>query len=320
MRTVFFHHEYPWIISASDDQTIRIWNWQSRTCIAILTGHNHYVNCAQFHPKQDLIVSASTDQTVRIWDISGLVKKNKAPTASLYDDAFSRNNGQADLFGTMDVMVKYVLEGHDHGVSWASFHPTLPLIISAGDDRQVKLWRMNGKDSSKMRQTIARRLKEIFSLLDTKAWEVDSCRGSANGVSSTIFHPKQELILSAGEDKSIRIWDLTKRTAVATFKRDHDRFWVLTAHPELNLFAAGHDNGLIVFKLERERPAYQINGNQLYYVDKKVIHVNDFTNDASQELLSVKKLGSQFTQPRTLSYNPAERAVLITTVKYCYSD
>ena len=25
--------EYPWIISASDDQTIRIWNWQSRTCI-----------------------------------------------------------------------------------------------------------------------------------------------------------------------------------------------------------------------------------------------------------------------------------------------
>jgi len=43
VRTVFFHREYPWIISASDDQTIRIWNWQSRTCIAILTGHNHYI-------------------------------------------------------------------------------------------------------------------------------------------------------------------------------------------------------------------------------------------------------------------------------------
>ena len=25
--------EYPWVLSASDDQTIRIWNWQSRTCI-----------------------------------------------------------------------------------------------------------------------------------------------------------------------------------------------------------------------------------------------------------------------------------------------
>ncbi len=43
--------EYPWIVSASDDQTIRIWNWQSRTCIAVLTGHNHYVMCATFHPK-----------------------------------------------------------------------------------------------------------------------------------------------------------------------------------------------------------------------------------------------------------------------------
>jgi coatomer protein complex subunit alpha (xenin) len=73
VRTVFFHNELPWIISASDDQTIRIWNWQSRACIAILTGHNHYVMCAQFHPKTDLIVSASMDQTVRVWDITGKV-------------------------------------------------------------------------------------------------------------------------------------------------------------------------------------------------------------------------------------------------------
>lgn len=40
-------------------QTIRIWNWQSRTCIAVLTGHNHYVMCAAFHPK------------VRCWLVAG---------------------------------------------------------------------------------------------------------------------------------------------------------------------------------------------------------------------------------------------------------
>ncbi|GAA5816668.1 hypothetical protein MFLAVUS_010198 [Mucor flavus] len=290
IRTVFFHHEHPWIISASDDQTIRIWNWQSRTCIAILTGHNHYVTCAQFHPKQDIIVSSSTDQTVRVWDISGLVKKFKSPSASSHGDPFSRNNVQGDLFGSMDVMVKYVLEGHDHGVNWVSFHPVLPLIISAGDDRKVKLWRMN----------------------ESKAWEVDSCRGSSNGVSSAIFHPKQGYILSAGEDKSIRVWDITNRSAVSTFKRDTDRFWVLTAHPELNLFAAGHDNGLIVFKLDRERPAYHVSGMQLFYLDKKVLHVHDFSGSDSKELLSVKKLGSQYTQPRHLSYNPAERVALVT--------
>lgn len=42
-----------------------------------------------------------------------------------------------DLFGGTDAVVKYVLEGHDRGVNWASFHPTLPLVISGADDRQV---------------------------------------------------------------------------------------------------------------------------------------------------------------------------------------
>ncbi|KAI9472141.1 MAG: coatomer protein alpha subunit [Benjaminiella poitrasii] len=291
VRTVFFHHELPWIISASDDQTIRIWNWQSRACIAILTGHNHYVMCAQFHPKTDLIVSASMDQTVRVWDISGLRKKSQAPTSMTMDDMGRPGGPGSDMFGITDVMVKYVLEGHDHGVNWASFHPTLPLIISAGDDRQVKLWRMN----------------------DTKAWEVDSCRGHYNNVSSAIFHPRQDLILSDSEDKTIRVWDLTKRTAVATFRRDHDRFWVLTSHPELNLFAAGHDSGLIVFKLERERPAFQVHNNELYYTKHSILHIHDFPSTADQEVMSVRKLGSQFVAPRTLSYNPAERAVLLTS-------
>lgn len=50
----------------------------------------------------------------------------------------------ADLFGGGDAVVKYVLEGHDRGVNWAAFHPSLPLIVSGADDRQVKLWRMNG--------------------------------------------------------------------------------------------------------------------------------------------------------------------------------
>ena len=38
---------------------------------SVLTGHNHYVMCAQFHPSEDMVVSASLDQTVRVWDISG---------------------------------------------------------------------------------------------------------------------------------------------------------------------------------------------------------------------------------------------------------
>ncbi|QRV90867.1 coatomer subunit beta [Ceratobasidium sp. AG-Ba] len=208
VRTVQFHHDMPWIISASDDQTIRIWNSTSRNCIAILTGHSHYIMSAQFHPKDDLVVSASMDQTVRVWDISGLRKTGGTPaTHAAAQAAGSMGTAGFDAFDTFST-VKYVLEGHDRGVNFASFHPTLPLIVSAADDRQIKLWRMS----------------------ETKAWEVDTCRGHFNNVASALFHPRHELILS---------------------------------------------------------------------VDAGV--------------LSVRKLGGQYVQPRTLSFNPAERAVIVTS-------
>ena len=78
---------------------------------------------------------------------------------------------------------------------------------------------------------------------------MDTCRGHYNNVSCVLFHPRQELILSNSEDKSIRVWDMTKRTCLHTFRREHERFWVLAAHPSLNLFAAGHDTGMIIFKV-----------------------------------------------------------------------
>ncbi|KAG6331595.1 hypothetical protein ID866_7493 [Astraeus odoratus] len=278
VRTVQFHHDMPWILSASDDQTIRIWNSTSRNCIAILTGHSHYVMSAQFHPKEDLVVSTSMDQTVRVWDISGL-RKNTPGSGPNNFESF-------DSFST----VKYVLEGHDRGVNFGSFHPSLPLIVSAADDRTIKIWRMS----------------------ETKAWEVDSCRGHFNNVSSALFHPKHELIVSCGEDKTVRVWDLAKRTAIQTFRREHDRFWVLAAHPNLNLFAAGHDSGLIVFKLERERPAFSVYADTLYYVRDKYVRAYDFNSGSDIGLLSIRKFGSPYVPPRTLSYNPAERAVAIT--------
>ncbi|OLL22528.1 putative coatomer subunit alpha [Neolecta irregularis DAH-3] len=249
--------------------------------------------CAQFHPKEDLIVSASLDQSVRVWDMSGLRKKNAVAGSTSFEDQTARQNPQADMFGQTDVVVKYVLEGHDRGVNWVSFHPTMPLIISAGDDRLVKLWRMS----------------------ETKAWEVDTCRGHFNNASAAIFHPHQDLVLSVGEDKTIRVWDVNKRTAVQTFRRENDRFWVIAAHPEINLFAAGHDNGVMVFKLERERPAHAIHNNMLFYMDReKCIRTYDFTTgEESAKIISLRKSSQQWISPRTMSYNPAERSVLITS-------
>jgi coatomer protein complex subunit alpha (xenin) len=101
-----------------------------------------------------------------------------------------------------------------------------------------------------------------------------------------------------------------ERTAIQTFRREQDRFWVLAAHP--NLFAAGHDNGLIVFKLERERPAFSVFQDTLYYVRDKYVQSYDFNTAADIGLLSVRKFGSPYVPPRTLSFNPTERAVILT--------
>nr|KJB77745.1 hypothetical protein B456_012G154500 [Gossypium raimondii] len=287
IRTVQFHHENPWIVSASDDQTIRIWNWQSRTCISVLTGHNHYVMCASFHPKEDLVVSASLDQTVRVWDIGSLNKK----TASPADDILRFSQMNSELFGGVDAVVKYVLEGHDRGVNWAAFHPTLPLIVSGADDRQVKLWRMN----------------------ETKAWEVDTFRGHMNNVSCVLFHSKLDIIVSNSEDKSIRVWDVTKRTGLQTFRREHDRFWILAVHPEMNVLAAGHDSGMIVFKLERERPAFAVSGESLFYAKDRFLRCYDFSTQREAQVIPIRRPGSASLNqsPRTLSYSPTENAVLI---------
>ena len=75
-------------------------------------------------------------------------KKNQAPGGGGMDDMGSnplKPPGHTELFGSSDATVKHVLEGHDRGVNWAYFHHSLPLIVSGADDRQVKLWRMNGE-------------------------------------------------------------------------------------------------------------------------------------------------------------------------------
>ena len=142
---------------------------------------------AQCHPKDDLVVSASMDQTVCVWDISSL--REGMPNTS---------PGNFEAFDTFST-VKY----HDRGVNYAMFHPMLPLIVSGADDRVIKIWRVS----------------------ETKAWEVDSCRGQFNKVSSALFHPKHALIVS--------------------FRREQDRFWVLAAHPQLNPFTAGASSFLL---------------------------------------------------------------------------
>uniref|UniRef100_A0A7I4FAI8 Coatomer subunit alpha n=1 Tax=Physcomitrium patens TaxID=3218 RepID=A0A7I4FAI8_PHYPA len=290
VKGLSFHSRRPWILASLHSGIIQLWDYRMGTLIDRFDEHDGPVRGVDFHKSQPLFVSGGDDykiKTVRVWDIGALKKKSVSPA----DDMMRLAQMNTDLFGGGDSVVKYVLEGHDRGVNWASFHPSLPLIVSGADDRQVKLWRMN----------------------DTKAWEVDTLRGHVNNVSCVLFHARQDVIVSNSEDKSIRVWDMSKRTGVQTFRREHDRFWILSVHPEMNLLAAGHDSGMIVFKLERERPACAVQGGTLYYVKERSLRTYDFTSGKDNPLISIRRAGSMGLNqgPRTLSYNPAENAVLL---------
>ncbi|CXH81066.1 coatomer alpha subunit, putative [Plasmodium berghei] len=298
IRTVQFHLSYPWILSASDDQTIRIWNWQSRVCIAILTGHNHYVMSAEFHPVYDMIISGSLDKTIRVWDIKLLREKNvihsnnmnssndgipgvgsisekpygldvsnsllgvnidNGMNSHFMGSSLHHQNSNNNMFGASDAICKFILDGHEKGINCCTFHHNLPIIASGSDDKLIKLWRYN----------------------DSKCWELDTLRGHFNNVSSLLFHKNNDdLLLSNSEDRTMRIWDITKRVCIHTFRRENDRFWVLTFKPNSNLIASGHDSGMVIFKFDKEKCPYDKNENSLFYCkDKQVVMYNIYTNE-----------------------------------------
>lgn len=299
VRSVQFHSTNPWIVSACDDQTIRVWDWQARSCISVLTGHNHYVMCASFHPTKDLLVSASLDQTVRVWDISGLRSSLRGGSGSMPDSSMSGSGANSvvsrinsDLFGRSDAIVKYTLDGHDRGVNWASFHPTMPIIASGADDNQIKLWRTS----------------------ETKAWEMDCLRGHVNNVSCVIFHKdgQRDLIISNSEDRTIRVWDVNKRMGLINYRREHERFWTLANHPTRNLLAAGHDTGLIVFKLHRERPAMMHHKNTLFFVKEREVYAYDYASGRQQRVcgpVERRPCSDPWANtPRELHVNPFNKA------------
>lgn len=97
------------LVTASDDNTLKVWNGESFELLFTLEGHTDYVRAAAFSPDGKIIASAGDDTSVRLWD---------AQTGALVR----------------------VLEGHDDWVRAVAFSPDGRYLASAGDGSRVNIW------------------------------------------------------------------------------------------------------------------------------------------------------------------------------------
>jgi WD40 repeat protein len=69
VSSVSFSPDGTQIVSASDDNTVRIWDVATGTQLRVLEGHKSRVDSVSFSPDGTQIVSGSWDNTVRVWDV-----------------------------------------------------------------------------------------------------------------------------------------------------------------------------------------------------------------------------------------------------------
>ena len=97
------------MVTASEDNTARVWDAATGAAIAVLKGHEDRVNSAAFSPDGTRVVTASDDKTARVWD---------AATG-------------AEIA---------VLKGHEAEVMSAAFSPDGTRVVTASYDTTARVW------------------------------------------------------------------------------------------------------------------------------------------------------------------------------------
>jgi len=165
IRFVDIHPLHSLILSASDDMTIKLWDWEKDfECLQTFVGHSHYVMMAIFHPRDlTMFASASLDGSIKFWQINTQDMKSSCLDFTLNGhekgvnciDIFAGDDANKPFLisGSDDTTIKVwnymtrlclrTLEGHTHNITSVSFHRYLPLVASASEDSTVKLWDLN---------------------------------------------------------------------------------------------------------------------------------------------------------------------------------
>jgi WD40 repeat protein len=197
------------IVTASNDNTARLWDAATGEELANLQGHEKTVYCAVFSPNKKLILTASVDGTARLWDVE--TGKTVA-----------------------------VLRGHEGPVFHAAFNPDGSRIVTASADGTAGLWDtktgelvafMQPNDRPKLvwQADFSPDGRYIITVLQygpAQLWDAANgenlaiLKGHDNRISHASFSPDSRFVITASEDKTARIWE-TKTGKQLTVLKGH---------------------------------------------------------------------------------------------------
>ena len=229
------------IVSASEDNTVCIWDVQSGAQIGQpFTGHTDLVRSAAFSPDGTKIVSASHDTTVRIWDVQSGAQIRQPFTGhtSMATSAAFSHNGTRIVSASADRTVRIwdvqsgaqigqPFIGHTNMVTTAAFSLDETKIVTSSHDKTVRIWNVQshaqigqpfiGHTDKVTSAAFSRDGTKVLSSSDDKTvriWDVQS--GSQHGqpftghghwVRFAAFSPDETKIVSASQDQTVRIWN-----------------------------------------------------------------------------------------------------------------
>ncbi|NET38047.1 MAG: TIR domain-containing protein [Cyanothece sp. SIO1E1] len=234
VRSVTFSPNGQFLASASDDRTIRLWNREGKL-IRTIRGHNAQVRSVRFSPDGQKLASASWDNTVRLWQLDGTAIYTIPDHDTLvYDVGFSPDGKMlasasrdktVKLWAIEDGSLLTTLSGHSAQVRSLQFftYQQENLLVSAGGDRTVRIWRLNrpllrslqAHNASVHSVAFApdgRTLASSGADDNIRIWDrtgnlLRTLTGHTTVVWQTVFSPNGKLLASASSDYTIKLWD-----------------------------------------------------------------------------------------------------------------
>ncbi|MDZ8088897.1 MAG: WD40 repeat domain-containing protein, partial [Nostoc sp. DedQUE12b] len=195
VRSVAYSPDGQQLASASDDNTIKIWDVSSGKLLKSLTGHSKEVISVAYSPNGQQLASASRDNTIKFWDVNSqkLLKTLTGHSDEVKSVAYSPNGKQL-ASSSRDNTIKIwnvsrgkllkSLIGHSKEVNSIAYSPNGQQLASASADNTIKIWDVNSKKLLK------------------------SLTGHSNVVMSIDYSPNGQQLASASYDKTVKIWDV----------------------------------------------------------------------------------------------------------------